>query len=248
MNKSANAMNTFIDRISGFHQYVFSPSVHLRCASKSLCNMLDVTEEELVHEKMNLYVQMVHPADRTEFETFLHKLAQYPQTLTAEYRLCRSDNTTLYVHDTATSYYLPDGILAADCVLTDITDLKSENDNLQFLNETIPCGFLKYTCEKQPKVTYINQKMKEILRFHESENGESDFFSIYENDIFLLIPMEERHRFSLYLNRVYSGLRKHCLSVARDPEAKRGTRLAASISCIHPVLLRWFNRFKRFAK
>lgn len=64
--------------------------------------------------------------------------------------------------------------------------------------------------------------------------------------VYMQIP--KKAEYAVYLNRVYSGLRKHCLSVARDPEAKRGTRLAASISCIHPVLLRWFNRFKRFAK
>ena len=36
--------------------------------------------------------------------------------------------------------------------------------------------------------------------------------------------------------------------VAGDPEAKRGTRMAALIACVHPVLLRWLNRWKSFAK
>ena len=36
--------------------------------------------------------------------------------------------------------------MLADSVLTDITKLKAENQNLQYLNDTTPCAFLKYTC------------------------------------------------------------------------------------------------------
>ena len=51
-----------------------------------------------------------------------------------------------------------------------------------------------------------------------------------------------------YRKRVFSGIKKHCQRVAGDPEAKRGTRMAALIACIHPVLLRWLNRWKVYAK
>ena len=82
---------------------------------------------------------------------------------------------------------------------------KNENNNLQFLNDTIPCGFLRYTCEKQPRITYINQKMIEFLHFPEMKEGELDYLEMYKSNIFLMIPMEERRRFSKYLNRVYSA-------------------------------------------
>ena len=39
-------------------------------------------------------------------------------------------------------------------------NLNSENEILRFLSKT--CGFLKYTCEKQPRVTYINRNMLDI--------------------------------------------------------------------------------------
>ena len=90
-------------------------------------------------------------------------------------------------------------------MLTDISDLKRENSDLQFLNETIPCGFMKYTCEKQPRVTYINQKMIDILRCPPVREGELDYLEMYKGNIFLMVPMEERRRFSKYLNRVYSA-------------------------------------------
>lgn len=49
-------------------------------------------------------------------------------------------------------------------------------------------------------------------------------------------------------NRVFEGIRKHCRAVAGDTRAKRGTRLAAIIACFHPVVLRWLNRWKIYAK
>ena len=86
--------------------------------------------------------------------------------------------------------------------MININDIKSENYNLKFLNETIPCGFIKYTCEKQPKVTYMNDKMAELLRFPKLKDGELDYLELYKDNIFLMVPIEDRQRFSSYLNRV----------------------------------------------
>ncbi len=85
------------------------------------------------------------------------------------------------------------------------TDNKTEETDLQFLNETVPCGFLRYTCEKQPRITYINPQMLEILRLPEKEEGDFDYLEMYKSNIFLMVPMEERRRFSKYLNRVFSA-------------------------------------------
>jgi hypothetical protein len=54
--------------------------------------------------------------------------------------------------------------------------------------------------------------------------------------------------FKVYRSRVSAGIRENCFTVAKDPEAKRGTRMAALIACVHPVLLRWLSRWKVFAK
>lgn len=51
-----------------------------------------------------------------------------------------------------------------------------------------------------------------------------------------------------YRSRICAGIRKNCFAVALDPEAKRGTRLAAFVACVHPVLLRWLSRWKAYAK
>ena len=64
--------------------------------------------------------------------------------------------------------------------------------------------------------------------------------------VYLQIP--NRAEFEAYQSRVFKGIRRNCFPVAGNPEAKRGTRMAALIACIHPVLLRWLSRWKIYAK
>lgn len=206
MNNMLNNIEEILShQVSGFHQYVLNDPVHLNYVSYHLCDMVGMHEEELLDDSEDLYAKLIHPADREKYFNFIQNLISKEQKLSSEYRLIKKDGTIIYVRDTFTSKKLEDGTLVGYSVLTDITDIKNENTNLQFLNETIPCGFLRYTCEKQPRVTYINRKMIELLRFPEVKDGELDYLEMYKSNIFLMIPMEERRRFSIYLNRVYSA-------------------------------------------
>ncbi len=206
MNNTLENMEEILDHhICGFHQFVLTPTVHLNYVSHNLCEMLGVQQDELLDDRTDLYLQMVHPADREKYSDFTKKIIQTEQALTGEYRLVKKDGTMIHVRDTVTPKRQEDGTLIGNSVLTDITDIKKENDDLQFLNETVPCGFLKYTCEKQPRITYINPKMIEFLRFPKAKSGEMDYLEMYKSNIFLMIPMEERRRFSKYLNRVFSA-------------------------------------------
>ena len=192
-------------QICGFHQYVLNAPVHLSYVSQNLCNWIGVSAEKLVDETEDLYAQLVHPSDRKRYSDFIQEVSKKEQTLTIEYRLLKTDGTVVYVKDTLTSRKMNENLLVGSSVLTDITEIKKENNNLQFLNETIPCGFLRYTCEKQPKITYMNSKMIEMLRFPEVQEGEIDYLEMYKSNIFLMVPMEERRRFSKYLDRVYAA-------------------------------------------
>lgn len=206
MNNMRNNIEDILNRkISGFHQYVLNSPVHLSYVSQNLCEMTGYRKEELLHESRDLYALLVHPADRDRYVDFIHRLMKREETLTEEYRLVKKNGAVICVRDTVTSEQLENGTLVGYSVLTDITDIKTENKSLQFLSETMPCGFLKYTCEKQPRITYINQKMTEILGFSDGEAGELDYLEMYKSNIFLMIPIEERRRFSSYLGRVYSS-------------------------------------------
>ena len=206
MNNTLNNTETILNtQISGFHRYILKKPFHLSYVSENLCKMLGKNKAELQSDEHDLYALCVHPADREKYSDFLQRLSVKEQTLSEEYRLIKKDGSVIVVKDSFTSEKTEDGTIVGSSVLTDITDIKNENNDLRFLNETIPCGFMKYTCEKQPRVTYINKKMIDILRFPEVKDGELDYLELYKSNIFLMIPMEERRRFSKYLNRVYSS-------------------------------------------
>ena len=220
-NELQNLDKILSRNISGFHQYCLDSPPRPIYVSQNLCDMLSFTKDELIDGKTDCYAARIHPADRQGYDEFLKELLQKEQSSTIQYRLLKKDGSILYVSDTMVSYRT-DGMILGDSVLTDITELKRENQNLKFLNETMPCGFIKYTCEKQPKVTYINDQMRQFLRIPESRNGEFDYLQMYTQNIYMMIPIEERRRFSVYLERVY----KHSAPIAGEMTVLRcdGTR------------------------
>ena len=205
MNHSLENMERILgSRISGLHQYVLSDPVHLNYVSQNLCRMLGMQEDELQDEEKDLYGEHVYEADRSRYAAMIEQLAEKEQVLTEEYRLVRKDGSLIWVRDTVSSEKAEDGSMTALSVLTDITDLKHSNDSLEMLKENIPFGYIRYTCEKQPRVTHINQCMIDMLRFPKAEDGELDYLDLYKENVFLMLPMEERRRFSRYLDRAFS--------------------------------------------
>ena len=192
--------------ISGFHQYALDEPAHICYAGAGLSGMLGAEADELKSDGVtDPYLAFVYRDDREAYMEFLKKAGSAEQNIKSEYRLVRKDGTVIYVMDSMTVKRLEDGSMAGYSVLTDISEIKKQNENLKFLNEAIPCGFLKYTCEKQPRITYMNRQMKELMRIPETKEGEMDYFELFSDNIFLMVPMEERHMFSMYLNRVYSA-------------------------------------------
>lgn len=215
-NEPRNLSQILSRNISGFHQYGLEGTPRPVYVSRNLCELLALAEEDLLSDREDLYAQRIHPADRKLYADFLEKLGSREQTATAQYRLLKKDGSVLHVSDTMVSCRL-DGAMLGDSVLTDITQIKKENQNLQFLNETMPCGFIKYTCEKQPKVTYINEQMMRFLRFPEAGDADFDCLEMYKQNVFMMIPLEERRRFSVYLDRVY----KHGGPIAGEMTVQR---------------------------
>ena len=201
-------MNTILDRcpdalleqsIPGFHQYILTPPARLAYVSGNLCRLLQVSREQLM---TGGYDQRVHPKDREEYLSSLGRITE-PGTRILTYRLVKGDGTVCHVEDTLTCRLLEDGTLVADSVLCDITRVQEQTTDLRFLNDTIPCGFLKYTCEPQPRVTFLNDRMRQILRLPTDPSAGPSLERMYRDNLYLLIPPGERQRMAKYLDRVY---------------------------------------------
>lgn len=202
MNYVIENSEEIFDAIPGFHRYILDEPVHLCFAGSDLCDMTGYTKDELVDEKNDLYALIVHPEDREEYIASLKSIST--EKIKLQYRIITKDGTVKHVSDSISVTKTSDGKRVADSVLTDITLLKKENNELKFLNDIVPCGFLKYTCEKQPRVTYINEQMLRILRFPKNTDCDADYLDSFKDNIYQMIPMEDRVRFSKFLDRVYT--------------------------------------------
>lgn len=198
-----NNTEIFDRHISGFRQYIFGESATPTFISQNFCDMVGYSKEELVGDDAATYDSLIHPLDKEIYNNYLSGLMTEKQSGSAEYRIITKDGSVIYVRDTMTVKMLENGSRIGYSVLTDITAIKAENENLLFLNETVPCGMLKYTCDKNPKVTYINKQMMDIMRFPEIKDGELDYFELYKENIYLMIPIEERRKFAHFLHQVY---------------------------------------------
>lgn len=200
MKQTLENMEDILDRcINGFHQYVLSEPFHLSFASQSLCDLLGRSKSELVNGNIDLYSFLVHSEDRMKYAEFLRRLSRGSRTRTLEYRLVKKDGSILHVSDTMSVERLHDGTAVGYSVLTDITKFKSENADPRIISDTMPCGFIKFTCEKQPKITCINGQMLKILRSPETRGGELDYLELCLDKILFIIPMEARSDFSRHL-------------------------------------------------
>ncbi len=202
MNNDIENQQDILDRyICGFRKYIIEDTVRLVFVSTNLCEMTGYTKDELCSGD-DMYAAIVHPADRRVYEEFKEQILRRRQTRSAEYRLIKKDGGIIYVKDTA-AVKDENGKAYAYAALSDISAVKQENENLRFLNDTVPCGMLKYTCEKTPRITFINDKMKEIMHIPEPHPGELDYSVIYRENILFAIPMEYRRLFSRFLRQVY---------------------------------------------
>lgn len=164
---------------------------------KSVLANVTVLDQEPKLAKADIF-----PEDLAKYREFLVRAGQMPgQMLHLDYRLITEEGQIRYVRETL-RIRENEGGSRGDAFVTDISDLMQANEDLRFLNETIPCGFLKYTCEKQPRVTYINRRMLEMMHIDPDDSRSGEEAAPYMNDILLTVPIRERKRFSSYLNLV----------------------------------------------
>ena len=87
-------------------------------------------------------------------------------------------------------------------------------NDLQTLSRTVPFGIIRFASGEVPQITYISDPMLELLRYSAVspqsqtpeqgqilENG-ATALGITMQNVYMLIPPEDRRRFTLYLGRV----------------------------------------------
>ncbi len=201
--KFENADEILDNHITGFRVYSLQKPVVPIFVSHNLCDLTGYSREKLQRDDADHYAAIVHPEDRAIYINFKKKLFREKSDSSAEYRIVKKDGSVVFVRDTVTVKRLENGDVVGYAVLSDITRLKNENIRLNLLNDNTPCGMIKYTCEKNPKITYMNKQMMNILRLPEYHDGEMDYFELYKDNVYLMIPIEERRRLAHILDEVY---------------------------------------------
>ena len=180
--------------ISGYHVYALDPPAHLSYVSSNLCAFLGCLPEELLSDSADLYRPLVHPADSVRYASFLEDLSRSEKTGRIEYRIMKKTGEMLYVAESMTSRKDRDGSMYGYSQLTDFTDLKKENDSLQFTNSTVPCGMLRYAAEGDHGVTYMNDAMKDILRIPSDPESAGAYLKALEESVLSMIGEASRER------------------------------------------------------
>ncbi|MBQ7336403.1 MAG: PAS domain-containing protein [Clostridia bacterium] len=188
--------------VSGFRKYRLQEPILPLFVSANAAQMLGYEQEALSDAESDRYAECIHPADRASYDAFLKRAAEQKKPCSAEYRLIKRDGSVIWVKDTLNVEQTANGAPVGYAVLTDVTAMRVENDNLRFLNETVPCGMLRYTCDKNPKVLYVNDQMLKMLRIPAGGETDTDCLEFYKENIYLMIPIEERRKFAHFLNRV----------------------------------------------
>ena len=198
------AQSILENSVDGFHRYCLETPAHPDYVSRNFCEMIGCMEDEMLDSQADAYAALVHPEDREDYCAFLREMAASERRMTLQYRLIRPNGTMLYVQETMTSRRDSRGGMQGFATLTDVTAIRMENQALHALNETVPCGIVKYTCTENPRVTYVNAQMLEILRLTGDTPEALERIEQHKSNVYLFIPPEERERFHRFLDLVYT--------------------------------------------
>lgn len=71
MDNLQTTESIMLHSINGFHQYILEEPAHIVSVGQSLCDMTGFSEQELISDKADLYLNLVHPADRAQYSEFI---------------------------------------------------------------------------------------------------------------------------------------------------------------------------------
>jgi hypothetical protein len=84
----------------------------------------------------------------------------------------------------------------------------------------VPYGFLRCTCDDPPRLTYINARMLEYLGVTQAYQSWKE---VLKENIYVIIPTEERDRFQQYLNQALQS--DHPINIEHNLLGNGGNRV-----------------------
>lgn len=200
MNTTSNDIQDLSDEELTFsHKFCLEKPYYLTCVGQTICDILGYSEEEIKEQFHNCYVPMVHPEDQARYLQYLEQLSSQEQTLALRYRMIKKSGEIVYINDISFSHKKQDGKLYGFSVIVDITDSIQYHSAYSMFNlsSSVPFAYLQCTCEKYPKVLCVNDQMLKYLNVTQESSDWTDFL---HDNIFFMIPFEERDTFRKYLD------------------------------------------------
>jgi hypothetical protein len=198
---SVNTLNTMANYLSGYHTYYLEKPYRLDYIDMNLCDIIGYNPTEIRIIFKNKYSQMIYEKDRDKFLEFVNKLAEKEQTLSIQYRMVCKDGHIAFINDITTSHRLEDGHMYACSVIADMSRIqeKTYTEFLSISDQLVSrYGFLRCTCDKYPRLTYINEQMKDYLGVTAENARQLDWIS---ENIYFMIPYDERVAFQENLQK-----------------------------------------------
>ena len=75
-----------------------------------------------------------------------------------------------------------------------------ESKDIQILYENVPFGIFAFTGGQSPRITHMSKNMLQLLGAEDAPQGSHSNIELYKQNVYSMIPPEDRRRFTLYLS------------------------------------------------
>ncbi len=157
-------------------------------ANEGLYQIMNMTREEFNSRYQNYYDRMILPEDWAALRRQIEAAVKTGERLRGEYRVLLSDGSICWRMIQAMLLEERSAPIL-QCIISDITDLKEMQSQLESLIENIPSAVLRFyydTQKKNARLVFLSDRGYEMLGItkeeYEDNNSDQDALRIFEND------------------------------------------------------------------
>ena len=156
----------------GLTFYAISDRIELLDFSDAAAEMVGCTREEYASRSKIDALALVHPEDRPNVERIIGELSAGARRASCTARAFRLGGGIVWLHLSTTAMHRDGDVMYVAAVLIDVTREKENELQLEVqselqrrLNDSVPCGIVRYSVEDEPRMVFINRKGCEIFGF-----------------------------------------------------------------------------------